>query len=79
MKRPRRRNKRVLLDSTLPSPCTGKCRLNRDSLVCDGCFRSQEEIRNWSILNREMKLGVFELIKVRRQDPVVVLSLPDLV
>lgn len=36
--------------SLVPSPCMGNCCLD-DDFTCLGCFRSLEEIKEWSIVD----------------------------
>ena len=35
-------------DEVVPSPCVSVCRMAPDRSVCEGCFRSLDEIRAWS-------------------------------
>ncbi len=44
-------------DKTVASPCNSICTLNDDD-ICIGCYRSADEIRNWSFLDNEQKLDV---------------------
>ena len=39
------------------SPCNSICTLN-DEDICIGCYRSAEEIRNWSVMDDDQKLDV---------------------
>ncbi|NQV21358.1 MAG: DUF1289 domain-containing protein [Rhodospirillales bacterium] len=32
---------------TVPSPCTNVCLIDPDSDLCQGCFRTLDEIANW--------------------------------
>ncbi len=32
----------------IPSPCVGVCRMTADRSLCEGCFRTLDEIRSWS-------------------------------
>ena len=41
------------------SPCISVCYLNEMD-VCEGCYRSAEEITEWSALNNEGKRDVLE-------------------
>ena len=66
--RRRRNTVRKLPDTTVPSPCIGLCWLNDDTQLCDGCFRSGEEIRDWMIMDKTEKLTVLELVKQRQID-----------
>ncbi|MGF7174422.1 DUF1289 domain-containing protein [Azospirillum doebereinerae] len=44
-------------ESTVPSPCVRQCTLNDDD-VCLGCFRSLDEIKDWSGLDAPAKRAV---------------------
>ena len=35
-------------DGIVLSPCVSVCRMTPDKTMCEGCFRSLEEIRVWS-------------------------------
>jgi len=48
------------------SPCTGVCRISLETLFCDGCFRTVDEIGSWSDLDDEARREVLERIAVRR-------------
>jgi len=52
--RPGRRRPRPRPDNTVPSPCNGVCTLDEQS-ICLGCQRSQDEIRDWVIMDRDAK------------------------
>ena len=51
-------------DCTSPkSPCTGICTINHDN-ICDGCYRSLNEIRDWLYLsNAEKDTVLLALLK----------------
>jgi prolyl-tRNA editing enzyme YbaK/EbsC (Cys-tRNA(Pro) deacylase)/predicted Fe-S protein YdhL (DUF1289 family) len=36
------------MDNNLPSPCVSVCRMDTGSGLCEGCFRTIDEIRVWS-------------------------------
>ena len=44
----------------LASPCISLCRLN-DQDICEGCFRTTEEIRNWVYLDDNQRQAVIEV------------------
>ena len=50
-----------------PSPCINICKMNPQTGLCEGCFRTIEEIAQWSTATEEMKRRVWGEIK-RRQD-----------
>ena len=49
------------------SPCINVCRMSSVG-VCEGCFRTLDEIACWSILDDDEKLAVLALLPARRQD-----------
>jgi len=48
------------------SPCVRNCCLN-DNDVCLGCFRTLEEIREWSGLDNEQQAQVIQRSQLRRK------------
>jgi len=62
----RRRRRRRVPDTSVPSPCVAVCRYN-DGDLCEGCFRTPDEIRDWIIMNREEKLDVLAKLAQRRK------------
>lgn len=62
----RRRSPRILLDTTVASPCIGVCWLNEQTGWCEGCWRSGDEIRDWMIMTREQKLQLLEVLEQRQ-------------
>ena len=69
MRRTRRRRtiNRKVPDNTVPSPCIGICTLDDTTALCDGCFRSIDEIREWMIMDKEEKLLVLEKLPLRQE------------
>ena len=47
------------------SPCINVCQMTADG-VCEGCFRTLDEIACWSIFDDEEKIAVLTLLPVRR-------------
>lgn len=39
--------------SAIPSPCTSVCRMSGDAGLCEGCFRTLDEIVAWSRIGEE--------------------------
>lgn len=52
----------------LESPCINVCELNQDNL-CTGCFRSIDEIAEWSQMQQERKLAVLQ--ECRRRENAI--------
>ena len=49
----------------LPSPCISVCRMDAASGLCGGCFRSRDEIAEWSLSTDVEKRAVWHLIEER--------------
>jgi predicted Fe-S protein YdhL (DUF1289 family) len=45
--------------TNIPSPCISLCALNEED-VCVGCYRTAEEITEWTQLSQEEKKAVIE-------------------
>ncbi len=54
---------------SVPSPCVRLCTLDDDD-ICVGCFRSIEEIMQWTRLDNSEKLEVLQRCDTRRQDRI---------
>ena len=48
----------------MKSPCIKVCTLEGD--ICIGCFRTQDEIREWMIFTDKQKKETLEKIKIRK-------------
>jgi predicted Fe-S protein YdhL (DUF1289 family) len=48
------------------SPCIDVCKMNPDTRLCEGCFRTLEEIAAWSQLSADEKRAVLEKLRSRR-------------
>ena len=46
-------------EAPVPSPCIGNCCLD-DELVCLGCFRSLDEIKDWSLVDNAARRGILQ-------------------
>jgi uncharacterized protein len=49
----------------VPSPCISVCRMDPDSEVCEGCFRTLEEIAAWSRASEEEKRTIWRRLLQR--------------
>ena len=54
------------LANAVPSPCTSVCRMHPASGLCDGCWRTIDEIVQWSKLSDAEKRAVWVEIDRRR-------------
>jgi predicted Fe-S protein YdhL (DUF1289 family) len=49
----------------VPSPCISVCRMNQETWLCEGCYRSIEEICQWSAASDTDKKQMWALIEQR--------------
>ena len=47
----------------VPSPCVSVCVMDPQKQVCDGCFRTLDEIASWSRLPDQAKRQVWQRIQ----------------
>ena len=52
----------------IASPCISICRLNDVTGLCDGCFRTRDEIAAWGNADNTRKRGIWKLIEQRMAD-----------
>ena len=50
----------------VPSPCNNVCRMNPDTGLCEGCFRTLDEIAAWSVMSDAEKRTVLARLPARR-------------
>jgi hypothetical protein len=46
----------------VPSPCISVCRMDAATELCEGCFRTLDEIAAWGRMSDEEKRGVWALV-----------------
>ena len=52
--------------NSVQSPCIRNCCLD-DDLICLGCFRSIEEIKEWSLAGNERRREILQHAKERKE------------
>lgn len=52
----------------IASPCISICRLNDVTGLCDGCFRTRDEIAAWGNADHTLKRSIWKLIEQRMAD-----------
>ena len=52
---------------TVASPCVNVCRMNEATGLCEGCWRTLDEIGVWSLLDEPEKRDVLAELRQRRQ------------
>ena len=55
----------IVEDDDVPSPCISVCRMSDRSGLCQGCFRTREEIAGWSGAGDASKRQLWKLIEQR--------------
>ncbi len=61
----RRRARTVATAADVPSPCHSVCSINAKTGLCDGCFRTCDEITVWGTADDVLKRQVWTLIEQR--------------
>jgi predicted Fe-S protein YdhL (DUF1289 family) len=52
--------------STVQSPCVRNCCLG-DDLICLGCFRSIEEIKEWGLVGDDRRRAILQSARRRKE------------
>jgi uncharacterized protein len=50
----------------IASPCINVCKMNPDTALCEGCWRTLDEIAAWSGMSAEDKRSVLAQLPARR-------------
>ena len=53
---------------SVASPCSNVCRMNPASGFCEGCFRTIDEIAQWSRQDDAARLRILDAVARRRQE-----------
>ena len=60
------RARKLAPSQAVPSPCVGVCRMHPVSGLCEGCWRSIDEIVGWGSASPAERLRVWGLIEARQ-------------
>jgi len=52
---------------TVPSPCVNVCRIAPDDGLCEGCWRTVDEIRAWRTSDDAFKFEVWQRVEQRQE------------
>ncbi|MFZ2295622.1 MAG: YbaK/EbsC family protein [Polaromonas sp.] len=52
-------------EADVPSPCISVCRMSTTSGLCEGCFRTRDEIASWSRADNDGKRSLWKIIEQR--------------
>lgn len=55
-----------MTEEDVASPCINVCRMNPDTALCEGCFRTLDEIAAWSSMSAKEKRAALAEIPGRR-------------
>jgi len=55
-------------EDAVPSPCISVCRMSADTGLCEGCFRTLEEIAAWGMQGNEERRAVWHLLVDRAKE-----------
>jgi hypothetical protein len=58
-------------DPDVPSPCVSVCRMDPVTELCEGCFRTLDEIAYWAQMEDEGKREVWRMIEERALTPAL--------
>ncbi len=50
------------------SPCISVCKIPPDSELCQGCWRTRDEIKNWKNTSDPERLELLKLLHQRREE-----------
>jgi predicted Fe-S protein YdhL (DUF1289 family) len=60
----------IALADFVPSPCISVCRMDAATGICEGCYRTLDEIARWGSASEEEKLAIWdELLRRANSDP----------
>jgi predicted Fe-S protein YdhL (DUF1289 family) len=57
----------IVSERPVSSPCVNTCQLNADD-ICEGCYRSVQEIGDWMMLDNEARKEVLRRCVERRKN-----------
>ena len=52
-----------------PSPCISVCRMDAGTGLCEGCFRTLDEVASWGMMADDDKRAVWRELVQRAQQP----------
>jgi len=58
----------IALADFVPSPCISVCRMDAATGLCEGCFRTLDEIAGWSSASEDDKRAIWNRL-LQRVDP----------
>jgi predicted Fe-S protein YdhL (DUF1289 family) len=59
-------NRAAATVGAVASPCTSVCTMDAACRLCIGCFRTLDEIAEWSVMDDDARRGVLAALPARR-------------
>ncbi len=56
----------ILQQGEVASPCINVCKMNPETALCEGCYRTLDEIASWAAFSDEEKRAVLAQLPARR-------------
>lgn len=56
------------IHTSVPSPCISLCKMNQDTGLCEGCWRTLDEVVIWGIASDTIKREIWQKIYQRKSD-----------
>lgn len=56
-----------MADKEIQSPCIGVCSMDDSTGLCQGCYRTMDEIQGWWDLDNTQKQAVIDLASQREE------------
>jgi predicted Fe-S protein YdhL (DUF1289 family) len=61
----------LVASAPVPSPCISVCRMDAASGLCEGCFRTLEEITEWGTASEQERRALWDLLVRRALTPTL--------
>jgi uncharacterized protein len=56
-------------EAPVPSPCISVCRMDAATGLCEGCFRTLDEIADWGMASDDAKRALWQTLVQRALTP----------
>jgi len=56
-----------MVESPTPSPCTSICKVDAQTGLCEGCWRTLDEVAGWGTASETVKQDIWKKIHQRIQ------------
>jgi predicted Fe-S protein YdhL (DUF1289 family) len=59
----------IALEDFVPSPCISVCRMDAVTGLCEGCFRTLDEIAAWGMASDDDRRALWRVLEERVRGP----------